>query len=74
MVFVTHFSFVLRLQNLVIRQETNKLVTDLVNLDHVRSLLKTISYRRRFVAYLTKKRSEKYEQGAIYRHLSMILS
>jgi hypothetical protein len=34
-----------------VRTETNKLVTDLVNLDRVRSLLKTISCRRRFLAY-----------------------
>lgn len=41
----------------------NKLVTDLVNLDRVRSLLKTISYRRRFLEYLERKRAEKLEQG-----------
>jgi len=39
------------LKDLVVRTETNKLVTDLVNLDRVRSLLKTISHRRRFVKY-----------------------
>ncbi|RDB21766.1 Calcium-channel protein cch1 [Hypsizygus marmoreus] len=39
------------LKDLVVRTETNKLVTDLVNLDRVRSLLKTISHRRRFLAY-----------------------
>ncbi|KAH9475037.1 Calcium-channel protein cch1 [Psilocybe cubensis] len=50
------------LQDLVVRTETNKLVTDLVNLDRVRSLLKTISYRRRFLAHLERKRAEKYEQ------------
>ncbi|KAF9484619.1 high-affinity cell membrane calcium channel [Pholiota conissans] len=50
------------LQDLVVRTETNKLVTDLVNLDRVRSLLKTISYRRRFLAHLEKKRMQKYEQ------------
>ncbi|KAI9433175.1 Ion transport protein-domain-containing protein [Lactarius indigo] len=38
------------LKDLVVRTGTNGLVTDLVNLDHVRSMLKTISYRRRFVA------------------------
>ena len=39
-----------RLKDLVVRTETNGLVTDLTNLDHVRSMLKTISYRRRFLA------------------------
>ncbi|KAK7018498.1 Ion transport protein-domain-containing protein [Favolaschia claudopus] len=39
------------LKDLVVRTETNKLVTDLVNLDRVRSLLKTISHRRRFRKY-----------------------
>ncbi|KAJ6629913.1 Ion transport protein-domain-containing protein [Mycena sp. CBHHK59/15] len=39
------------LKDLVLRTETNKLVTDLVNLDRVRSLLKTISHRRRFLRY-----------------------
>jgi len=38
------------LKDLVVRTETNKLVTDLVNLDRVRSLLKMISHRRRFLA------------------------
>ncbi|KDR66929.1 hypothetical protein GALMADRAFT_258813 [Galerina marginata CBS 339.88] len=50
------------LQDLVVRTETNKLVTDLVNLDRVRSLLKTISYRRRFLAHLEKKRAEKFDK------------
>ncbi|KAJ6589250.1 Ion transport protein-domain-containing protein [Mycena capillaripes] len=39
------------LKDLVVRTETNKLVTDLVNLDRVRSLLKTISHRRRFLKH-----------------------
>ncbi|KAG1745083.1 Ion transport protein-domain-containing protein [Suillus paluster] len=38
------------LKDLIVRQETNKLVSDLVNLDRVRSLLKMISLRRRFLA------------------------
>jgi len=38
------------LKDLVVRTETNGLVTDLVNLDHVRSMLKTIHYRRLFSA------------------------
>jgi len=50
------------LEDLIVRNETNKLVTDLVNLDRVRSLLKTISYRRQFLAHLEKKRAEKYER------------
>jgi hypothetical protein len=38
----------------VVRTETNKLVTDLVNLDRVRSLLKMIIYRRRFKEHLRR--------------------
>ncbi|KAF8146232.1 Ion transport protein-domain-containing protein [Mycena galopus ATCC 62051] len=41
---------VLVFKDLVVRTET-KLVTDLVNLDYVRSLLRTISHRRRFLKY-----------------------
>lgn len=54
------------LHDLVARTETNKLVTDLVNLDRVRSLLKTISHRRRFLKYLeNKQRAEKYDKGRL---------
>ncbi|THU96001.1 hypothetical protein K435DRAFT_778779 [Dendrothele bispora CBS 962.96] len=49
------------LSDLVARTETNKLVTDLVNLDRVHSLLKTISHRRRFLSHLQRRRAEKYE-------------
>ncbi|KAH7908813.1 Ion transport protein-domain-containing protein [Hygrophoropsis aurantiaca] len=38
------------LKDLVVRTETNRLVTDLVNLDRVRSLLKMITLRRRYLA------------------------
>jgi hypothetical protein len=38
------------LKDLIVRNETNELVTDLVNLDYVKSMLRTISYRRRFLA------------------------
>ncbi|KIY67001.1 hypothetical protein CYLTODRAFT_376891 [Cylindrobasidium torrendii FP15055 ss-10] len=44
------------LHDLVARTHTNKLVTDLVNLDRVRSLLRSISYRRRFLKHLESKR------------------
>ncbi|KAG1893620.1 Ion transport protein-domain-containing protein [Suillus fuscotomentosus] len=40
----------LELKDLIVRQGTNKLVSDLVNLDRVRSLLKMISLRRRYLA------------------------
>ncbi|TFK38523.1 high-affinity cell membrane calcium channel [Crucibulum laeve] len=53
------------LKDLVVRTETNKLVTDLVNLDRVRSLLKTISRRRRFLAYLEQKRTAEQEIPSI---------
>ncbi|KAJ7435576.1 Ion transport protein-domain-containing protein [Mycena galericulata] len=49
---VDHEALVLK--DLVVRTETNKLVTDLVNLDRVRTLLKTISHRRRFLRYKQK--------------------
>ena len=49
------------MQDLVARTETNKLVTDLVDLDRVRSLLKTISLRRQFL----KKRAKKFEKGKV---------
>ncbi|KAL1742981.1 Ion transport protein-domain-containing protein [Schizophyllum fasciatum] len=53
------------LKDLVRRTETNKLVTDLVNLDRVRSLLKTITYRRRFLAHKRQMQAERYSQQDI---------
>ncbi|THH14934.1 hypothetical protein EW146_g5467 [Bondarzewia mesenterica] len=47
------------LKDLVVRTETNKLVTDLVNVDRVRSYLKCITYRRRFLAQRDSARREK---------------
>ncbi|KAG7442714.1 uncharacterized protein BT62DRAFT_1079090 [Guyanagaster necrorhizus] len=47
-------------QDLVTRTRTNRLVTDLVNLDRVRSLLKTISQRRRFLAHMEQKRLSRF--------------
>ena len=47
-----------RLKDLVVRTETNKLVTDLANLDRVRSLLKMIIYRRRFKEHLRRTREK----------------
>lgn len=44
------------LKDLLIRTETNKLVTDLVNLDLVRSLFKMFTVRRRY-------REERLKQG-----------
>ncbi|KAH6905112.1 high-affinity cell membrane calcium channel [Coprinopsis sp. MPI-PUGE-AT-0042] len=52
----------LALDDLVVRTEVNKLVTDLVNLDRVRSLLRTLTYRRRFLRHLEEIRSAKYDQ------------
>ena len=52
-----------RLKDLVVRTETNKLVTDLVNLDRVKSLLKMIIYRRRFKEHLRRT----HEQGLSFR-------
>jgi hypothetical protein len=53
------------LPDLIIRTETNKLVTDRVNLDRVRSLLKRISRRRRFQAYMDEVEAEKKGQHHI---------
>ncbi|KAH7925746.1 hypothetical protein BV22DRAFT_1128786 [Leucogyrophana mollusca] len=44
------------LKDLVVRTETNRLVTDLVNLDRVRSLLKMITLRRRYLAERERSR------------------
>ncbi|TEB23953.1 high-affinity cell membrane calcium channel [Coprinellus micaceus] len=44
------------LDDLVVRTEVNKLVTDLVNLDRVRSLLRSLTCRRRFLRRLEEKR------------------
>jgi len=54
----------LSLDDLVVRTEVNKLVTDLVNLDRVRSLLRSLTCRRRFLRYLEEKRAAKYDHGA----------
>ncbi|KAF9022796.1 hypothetical protein BDZ89DRAFT_1070394 [Hymenopellis radicata] len=53
------------LHDLVARTRTNKLVTDLVNLDRVRSLLKTISHRRRFLAHMERKRRSRFSMQDI---------
>ncbi|KAG6853798.1 hypothetical protein C0991_001248 [Blastosporella zonata] len=50
------------LKDLVTRTETNRLVTDLVNLDRVRSLLKTISSRRRFLAHRERLLAEQNQE------------
>ncbi|EPS97893.1 hypothetical protein FOMPIDRAFT_1127618 [Fomitopsis schrenkii] len=47
------------LKDLVIRTETNKLVTDLVDFDRVQSLLLMISYRRRYLAMRDEARRQK---------------
>ncbi|KAF8632710.1 hypothetical protein AX15_001734 [Amanita polypyramis BW_CC] len=44
------------LKDFLVRTETNKLVTDLVNLDRVRSLLKTFTVRRRYLEERDKTR------------------
>jgi hypothetical protein len=54
------------LKDLIIRTGTNKLVADLVALDRVRSMLKTISERRRFLARLQKAREAAAEHGTYF--------
>ncbi|OCH86932.1 hypothetical protein OBBRIDRAFT_890152 [Obba rivulosa] len=44
------------LKDLVVRNETNKLVTDLVDFDRVQSLLLMISHRRRYLAMREQER------------------
>ncbi|EIW52938.1 uncharacterized protein TRAVEDRAFT_155754 [Trametes versicolor FP-101664 SS1] len=48
------------LKDLVVRTETNKLVTDLVDFDRVQSLLLMILYRRRYLAQREQARMEHY--------------
>ncbi|KAJ7583970.1 Ion transport protein-domain-containing protein [Mycena floridula] len=55
----------LNLKDLVARTEINKIVTDLVNLDRVKSLLSTISCRRRFLAKQARNRAAMYEANDI---------
>lgn len=63
------FSPLYRLKDLVTRTEINKFVNDLVNLDRVRSLLKTIYYRRQFKAKMEEKqRQQRFEQGKKSNH------
>ncbi len=57
---------VTRLADLVVRTEVNKVVNDLVNLDRVRSLLMTISERRRFLAILENKRKLKQTENGTH--------
>ena len=49
------------LKDLVVRTEMNQLVTDLVNLDRVGSLLKTIATRRRYLAERERRYSAQGE-------------
>ncbi|KAG0695689.1 Ion transport protein-domain-containing protein [Suillus ampliporus] len=54
------------LKDLIVRQGTNKLVSDLANLDRVRSLLKMISLRRRFLAERERRLSAQRDIPAIH--------
>ncbi len=58
------------LKDLVVRTGTNGLVTDLVNLDHVRSMLRTISYRRRFLAMRQQAHAAAADHGTIISSLA----
>lgn len=53
------------LKDLVIRTETNKLVTDLVDFDRVQSLLLMILYRRRYLAIRDQVRRKQMEEQDI---------
>lgn len=56
------------LRDLVVRQETNRLVADLVNLDRVRSLLRMISQRRKYL--LEREKVMNRDIPAIFVHSS----
>lgn len=61
----------LSLKDLVVRTETNKLVTDLVDFDRVQSLLLMILYRRRYLAQREQARMQQYglvQSGQYLRH------
>lgn len=63
------------LKDLVVRTETNKLVTDLVDFDRVQSLLLMILYRRRYLAQREQARMEHYglvQSGQYLRHKAHI--
>ena len=49
------------MKDLVVRTETNKLVTDLVDFDRVQSLLLMILYRRRYLA--ERERAQLVQMG-----------
>ena len=52
------------LQDWVVRTETNKLVTELVDFDRVQSLLLMILHRRRYVAMREQARKqEMFQRG-----------
>ncbi|PCH34579.1 hypothetical protein WOLCODRAFT_106220 [Wolfiporia cocos MD-104 SS10] len=53
------------LKDLVVRTETNKVVTDLVDFDRVQSLLLMILYRRRYRAMREQARQQKMEEQDI---------
>ncbi|OBZ73074.1 Calcium-channel protein cch1 [Grifola frondosa] len=53
------------LKDLVVRTETNKLVTDLVDFDRVQSLLLMILYRRRYLAQREQARLQQIRQQDI---------
>jgi hypothetical protein len=59
---LTLLTLIPSLKDLVVRTERNKLVTDLVNLDRVRSLMKMISFRRRFLVYKEQLRMSRMQQ------------
>lgn len=52
----TELNVAFRLKDLLIRRARTERVTDLVNLDRVRGLLRTIYWRRRFLASVNEKR------------------
>ncbi|KAH9849175.1 Ion transport protein-domain-containing protein [Lenzites betulinus] len=59
------------LKDLVVRTETNKLVTDLVDFDRVQSLLLMILYRRRYVAQREQARMQ--DMGMVQTDIPAII-
>ncbi|KAI0776961.1 Ion transport protein-domain-containing protein [Trametes elegans] len=59
------------LKDLVVRTETNKLVTDLVDFDRVQSLLLMILYRRRYLAQ--REQARMHQMGMVQSDIPAII-
>jgi voltage-dependent calcium channel len=62
----------LSLKDLIVRNETNKLVSDLVNVEKVSSMLKMVSRRRRYLAEREQNRAA--AQGDWMKHFREVVT